>query len=154
MSCKNATREQVLSALYQAQCADILQRSPHGLDTIIGEDDFYLSGGEQQRICIARAIFKDAPFILLDEATAYLDDENTELVENALRNLLAGKTVIRITHKLTTLRPSDFIMVLEKGVMIQSGIHKNLCVTEGVYREIWKEQCQSLEWKIKGGTSL
>jgi ATP-binding cassette subfamily B protein len=151
MSCKNATKEQVLSALHQAQCADIPQRSPRGLDTIIGEDGFYLSGGEQQCICIARAIFKDAPFVLLDEATAYLDDYNTELVENALRNLLAGKTVIRITHKLTKLRPDDFVMMVDKGFVIQSGIHKNLCITEGAYREIWKEQCQALEWKIEGG---
>ena len=117
----NATHEEVLAALISAQCKDILEKLPQGMDTVIGTEGTYLSGGEQQRIALARAILKDAPIVVLDEATAFADPENEALIQKGFTKLMKGRTVIMIAHRLSTVRNADVIIVLDHGQIIERG---------------------------------
>lgn len=149
----NATREEIAFALKQAQCDDILEKMPDGMDTVIGTKGIYLSGGEMQRIALARAILKDAPVILLDEATAFADAENEFLIQKALDSLLKGKTVLMIAHRLQTIINADQILVLQKGKIVEQGTHDKLLSQKGIYARMYQEYESSVSWKIGGGKS-
>lgn len=144
-----ASREEVLEALQKAQCGDILAKLPDGIDTIIGPEGTYLSGGEQQRVALARAILKDAPIILLDEATAFADPENEILIEKAIEELTRGRTVIMIAHRLSTVMSADKIIVLDDGKVAEEGVHEVLVSSKGLYSRMWSDYNQSIQWKIK-----
>ena len=143
-----ATREEVLNALHAAQCDDILNKLPHGIDTLIGSEGTYLSGGEQQRVALARAILKDAPIIVLDEATAFADPENEVLIQKALKTLTEGRTVIMIAHRLSTVVGADRIVVLDNGRIVEEGAHEELSRGGGLYERMWKEYNQAVKWRI------
>ena len=147
----DASKEQVRNALVAAQCQDILEKLPDGLDTIIGTEGTYLSGGEQQRIALARAILKDAPIVVLDEATAFADPENEVLIQKAFAALTKGRTVIMIAHRLSTVVDADKIIVLDKGRIAEQGSHKELISKEGLYARMWKDYNQAVKWKISSG---
>ena len=144
-----AGREAVLDALHRAQCDDILAKLPDGADTVIGSKGTYLSGGEQQRIAIARMILKDAPVIVLDEATAFADPENEALVQKSFEELAKGKTVLLIAHRLTTVRNADSILVLKDGQLVESGAHEELMARHGLYEEMWNEYQSAVQWKVE-----
>lgn len=144
----NATRDQVLSALMAAQCGDILNKLPQGMDTLIGSEGTYLSGGEQQRIALARAILKDAPIVVLDEATAFADPENEVLIQKAFTELTRGRTVIMIAHRLSTVMGADKILVLDKGHIVEQGTHQELTAAGGLYSRMWADYNQAVQWKI------
>ena len=146
-----ATRQQVLAAAEAAQCGDILAKLPEGLDTVIGTEGVYLSGGEAQRIALARAILKDAPIVVLDEATAFADPENEALIQKALVRLTAGKTVIMIAHRLSTVVGADRIIVLDEGRAVEQGAHAELLAKGGLYAKMWADYNQSVQWKIQSG---
>lgn len=146
----DVSREEVMRALDAAQCADILAKLPSGIDTLIGPEGTYLSGGEQQRIALARAILKDAPIIVLDEATAFADPENEELIQKALRSLTKERTVIMIAHRLSTVVGADNIIVLDKGHIVSSGTHEELVKAGGLYTAMWEDYNKSVLWKISG----
>ena len=148
-----ATREEVLRALHLAQCDDILEKLPNGADTVIGTKGVYLSGGEMQRITLARAILKDAPVVLLDEATAFADAENEHLIQKALDELLRGKTVLMIAHRLSTVIHANQICVLEHGKIVERGTHQELLKASGIYAHMFDEYQSSISWKI-GGTAV
>ena len=145
-----ATREEILRALSLAQCEDILAKFPEGADTVIGTKGVYLSGGEMQRIALARAILKDAPVVLLDEATAFADSENEYLIQKALDELLRGKTVLMIAHRLSTVVHAHQICVFKQGEIIERGTHQELLDEEGVYAKMFEEYQNSISWKIGG----
>ena len=147
----SATREEVLAALHNAQCDDILNKFPHGVDTVIGSKGVYLSGGEQQRIAIARVMLKNAPVLVLDEATAFADPENEAAVQRAFERLAEGRTVIMIAHRLTTVQNADNIYVLKDGRVAESGTHAQLMEQKGIYSDMYKEYQTSISWKV-GGT--
>ena len=146
-----ATRQQVLAAAEAAQCGDILAKLPQGLDTVVGIEGVYLSGGEAQRIALARAILKDAPIVVLDEATAFADPENEALIQKALVRLTAGKTVIMIAHRLSTVVGADRIIVLDEGRAVEQGAHAELLAKGGLYAKMWADYNQSVQWKIQSG---
>ena len=133
-----ATREKVIAAAKAAQCHDFIERLPQGYDTRIGDTGVYLSGGEAQRICVARAILKNAPILVLDEATAFADPENEYKMQMALQSLIKGKTVIVIAHRLSSVVSAGRIIVMKEGRMAQCGKHEVLSVTEGVYKNMWE----------------
>ena len=143
-----ASREEVLNALHAAQCDDILSKLPKGIDTLIGSEGTYLSGGEQQRVALARAILKDAPIIVLDEATAFADPENEALIQKALKTLTEGRTVIMIAHRLSTVVGADRIVVLDNGKIVEEGTHDALSSGGGLYERMWKEYNQAVQWRI------
>ena len=143
---RNATKEQVLAAAKAAQCDSFIEKLPHGYDTEIGENGYTLSGGERQRLSIARALLKDAPIILLDEATAALDPENETLIQHAIGTLIKGKTVIVIAHRLRTVENADKIIVLNKGMISETGTHSELMEKNGIYREMYRLQRESEQW--------
>ena len=147
-----ATREQVLAALTAAQCGDILEKLPDGIDTQIGAEGTYLSGGEQQRIALARAILKDAPIIVLDEATAFADPENEVLIQKAFAALTRGRTVIMIAHRLSTVVGADKILVLEAGCIAEQGTHAALTAAGGLYARMWADYNRAVQWKITSET--
>ena len=143
---RNATKEQVLAAAKAAQCDSFIERLPQGYDTEIGENGYTLSGGERQRLSIARALLKDAPIILFDEATAALDPENETLIQHAIGTLIKGKTVIVIAHRLRTVETADKIIVLNKGIIAETGTHSELMEKNGIYRQMYRLQRESELW--------
>ena len=144
----DASREEVLSAAHAAQCDDILEKLPQGLDTVVGARGVYLSGGEQQRIALARAILKDAPIVVLDEATAFADPENEHQIQKAFEALIRNKTVLMIAHRLSTVQDADHIIVLSGGKIAEQGSHESLLAQHGVYAAMWEDYQQSARWKV------
>jgi ATP-binding cassette subfamily B protein len=146
----DATREEVLEALHKAQCDDILAKLPDGIDTVIGTQGTYLSGGEQQRVAIARVMLKGTPIVILDEATAFADPDNEARVQQAFTEMAAGgKTIIMIAHRLSSVTGADRIFVLEEGRVTESGSHKDLLEKGGKYAAMWKQYVESVKWNIK-----
>ena len=149
-----ATDEEVLAALRAAQCMDIIEKFPEGLHTVVGSKGVYLSGGEQQRIAIARAMLKDAPILILDEATAFADPDNEARVQAAFAELSKGKTVIMIAHRLSTVANADCIYVVQDGQIAESGTKDELCAKDGLFARMWRDYQSSVEWKVaKEGAS-
>lgn len=144
----NATREEVLQAAHMAQCDDILEKFPQGIDTVVGSKGVYLSGGETQRITIARAILKNAPIIVLDEATAYADPENEQQIQQAFEGLTKGKTVIMIAHRLSTIQDADQILVMKQGKLVEQGTHTSLVKQNGEYARMWENYTKTTQWHI------
>ena len=148
LSRPDATEQEVMIALEKAQCTDIIEKLPDGINTVIGAKGVYLSGGEQQRIAIARAILKDAPIVVLDEATAFADPENEYLVQNSFKELSKNKTVIMIAHRLSTIQGCDNIIVLDNGKISEQGVHDELLKKDGIYNKMWKDYQSSVSWKV------
>lgn len=151
MAKAGADADEVSRALSLAQCDDILAKLPEGEQVVIGAAGTQLSGGEQQRIVLARAILKDAPIVLLDEATAFADAENERLIQQALTQLLRGKTVLMIAHRLSTVVNADLICVVDGGHIIERGTHEDLLAADGAYARMYREYETSVSWKIGGG---
>lgn len=147
----DATDEEVLEALKNAQCLDIIEKLPHGVNTVIGSKGTYVSGGEMQRLSIARAFLKNAPILILDEATAFADPDNERLVQQAFENLSRDKTVIMIAHRLSTVTNADQIYVLKDGKIAESGTHEGLLKTDGIYSHMWSEYNKSVNWQVQRG---
>ena len=145
---QEATRDEVLSAAHAAQCDDILQKLPQGLDTVVGTKGIYLSGGEQQRIALARAILKNAPIVVLDEATAFADPENEHQIQKAFEALTKNKTVLMIAHRLSAVQNADSIIVLSDGKVVEQGSHESLLALHGVYAAMWEDYQRSAQWKV------
>ena len=145
-----ASELEVLNALHKAQCDDIIAKLPDGINTVIGTKGVYLSGGEQQRIAIARVMLKNAPIIILDEATAFADPENEALVQKAFAELSKDKTVIMIAHRLTTVKNADKIFVLKDGQIEDTGTHDELVKNGSLYAKMWKDYQTSISWKVGG----
>lgn len=156
MAKPSATREEIAHALETAQCLDIIEKLPNGMDTMIGTKGVYLSGGEQQRIAIARAVLKNAPILILDEATAFADPDNEVLIQQALSALSKGelksnspgKTVIMIAHRLSSITDADCIYVLQDGKIAESGTHSKLIERNGIFTRMWKNYSEAAEWRI------
>lgn len=148
MGKKDATREEVLQALKDAQCEDIIAKMPNGIDTVIGSKGTYVSGGEAQRLSIARAMLKAAPILILDEATAFADPDNEAKVQAAFSRLSEGKTVIMIAHRLSSVVDADRICVLKDGEIREMGTHKDLIANGGIYAHMWEAYNQSVCWKV------
>jgi len=148
LSRPDASRQEVERALHEAQCDDIIAKLPQGIDTVIGTKGVYLSGGEQQRIAIARVMLKNAPILILDEATAFADPENEVLVQRAFEKLSQGKTVIMIAHRLTTIKSADHIFVLREGHVEETGTHDSLVAQGGLYAKMWQDYQTSVSWKV------
>lgn len=151
MSRPEASDEEVIQALKDAQCQDIIDKFPEGVNTIIGSKGVYVSGGESQRLSIARAFLKNAPILILDEATAFADPDNEVLVQKAFEKLSKNKTVIMIAHRLSTITDADCIYVLKDGHVVESGNHEALLETKGVYEHMWHQYNQSVKWKVQKG---
>ena len=146
----DASREEVLEALHKAQCDDILAKLPEGIDTVIGTQGTYLSGGEQQRVAIARVMMKGTPIVILDEATAFADPDNEARVQQAFTEMAAdGKTIIMIAHRLSSVTGADRIYVLDEGRVTESGSHQDLLAKDGKYAAMWKQYVESVKWNIK-----
>lgn len=151
MSRPEASDEEVIQALKDAQCQDIIDKFPDGIHTVIGSKGVYVSGGESQRLSIARAFLKNAPILILDEATAFADPDNEVLVQKAFEKLAKDKTVVMIAHRLSTITNADCIYVLENGRIVESGKHEELLETKGVYEHMWYQYNQSVKWKVQKG---
>ncbi len=145
---RSATDEQVIAAAKAAQCHEFIEKLPGKYHTVIGTRGVHLSGGEQQRIAIARAIVKDSPIIVLDEATAFSDPENEYLIQRAFERLMHGKTVIMIAHRLSTVRGANKIIVMDKGRLIEQGTHDELITRGGKYHDMWNTYTRTLDWKM------
>lgn len=143
-----ATEAEVLAALKDAQCMDIVEKFPAGIHTVIGTKGVYLSGGEQQRIAIARAMLKNAPILILDEATAFADPDNEARVQAAFAQLAKGKTVLMIAHRLSTVANADCIYVVQDGQIVESGTKDALCAQNGLFARMWQEYQASVQWKV------
>lgn len=137
-----------MAALRAAQCMDIIEKFPQGVNTVIGSDGIYLSGGEMQRIAIARAMLKNAPVLILDEATAFADPDNEVKVQQALGELARGKTVIMIAHRLSTVANADRIFVLRDGKVIEDGRFDELKAQNGLFADMWSDYQKSVQWKV------
>ena len=144
----DATDEEVLEALKNAQCSDIIEKLPQGVNTVIGSKGTYVSGGEMQRLSIARAFLKNAPVLILDEATAFADPDNEKLVQLAFEKLSKNKTVIMIAHRLSTITNADCIYVLKDGKIAESGTHTSLLAENGIYTHMWTEYNKSVNWQV------
>ena len=145
---RDANREEALHAAHLAQCDDILANFPDGIDAVVGSKGVYLSGGEVQRIAIARAILKDAPIIVLDEATAFADPENEVQIQKALTELTEGKTVIMIAHRLSAIQGVDQILVMKDGELAEQGNHTALLEKDGIYAHMWKDYIKATKWHV------
>ena len=143
-----ATEAEVLAALKAAQCMDIVEKFPEGIHTVIGTKGVYLSGGEQQRIAIARAMLKNAPILILDEATAFADPDNEAKVQAAFARLAKGKTVLMIAHRLSTVANADCIYVVQDGQIVESGTKDELCAQNGLFARMWQDYQASVQWKV------
>ena len=143
-----ATEAEVLAALKAAQCMDIVEKFPEGIHTVIGTKGVYLSGGEQQRIAIARAMLKNAPILILDEATAFADPDNEAKVQAAFAQLAKGKTVLMIAHRLSTVANADCIYVVQDGQIVESGTKDELCAQNGLFARMWQDYQASVQWKV------
>ena len=143
-----ATEAEVLAALKAAQCMDIVEKFPAGIHTVIGTKGVYLSGGEQQRVAIARAMLKNAPILILDEATAFADPDNEAKVQAAFAQLAKGKTVLMIAHRLSTVANADCIYVVQDGQIVESGTKDELCAQNGLFARMWQEYQASVQWKV------
>ncbi len=150
----DATRGDVQAALAAAQCGDIIEKLPDGMDTVIGTEGTYLSGGEQQRVALARAILKDAPIVVLDEATAFADPENEALIQKAFAALTKDRTVIMIAHRLSTVTGADKIIVLDAGHVAEEGTHEQLAAAGGLYARMWEDYNRAVQWKISAGEEV
>jgi ATP-binding cassette subfamily B protein len=148
MGNKTASFEQVQRAARSAQCHEFIEKLEHGYQTLVGEGGTYLSGGEQQRIALARAILKDAPIVLLDEATAYADPENEGKILESFSHLIKGKTVIVVAHRLSTITNADQILYIDKGKIAEEGTHEELLALNKQYARMWQTYSQSREWII------
>ena len=148
MGKKDATREEVMEALKNAQCEDIIEKLPNGIDTVIGTKGTYVSGGEAQRLSIARAMLKNAPILILDEATAFADPDNETKVQQAFSELSKGKTVIMIAHRLSSVVDADKSYVLKDGKIVESGTHEEMLKENGLYAHMWEEYNKSVKWKV------
>ena len=148
MAKPDASREEILKALHDAQCDDILEKLPQGVDTVVGAKGVYLSGGEQQRISIARVMLKNAPILILDEATAFADPDNEAKVQAAFSVLAKGKTVLMIAHRLSTVTGADRIVVIKDGKIEDTGTHDQLKDKDGLYAEMWKQYNKAAKWKV------
>jgi len=146
---QNASDEDVMNALKQAQCEDIIAMLPEGVHTQIGKEGTYVSGGEAQRLTIARAFLKNAPILLMDEATAFADPDNELLIQKSLSHLSKGKTTVMIAHRLSTIQNVDCIYVLDQGKIVESGTHQELLALKGVYTKMWNDYCHSIDWKLQ-----
>ena len=144
----SATREQVIEAARAAQCHDFIESLPDGYHTRIGDKGVYLSGGESQRVCVARAILKNAPILVLDEATAFADPENEYKMQQAIQQLIKNKTVIIIAHRLSSIISAEQILVLKEGKLVQSGRHEVLSKTDGVYKRMWDAYTSAFRWQL------
>ena len=144
----DATEEEVLAALKTAQCMDITEKFPEGIHTVIGSKGVYLSGGEQQRIAIARAVLKNAPVLILDEATAFADPDNEAKVQAAFARLAKGKTVLMIAHRLSTVANADCIYVVQDGRITETGTKDELCAQNGLFARMWQDYQASVQWKV------
>ncbi len=148
MAKPDASRDEILKALHDAQCDDILEKLPKGVDTVVGAKGVYLSGGEQQRISIARVMLKNAPILILDEATAFADPDNEANVQAAFSVLAKGKTVLMIAHRLSTVTGTDRIVVIKDGKIEDTGTHDQLKDKDGLYAEMWKQYNKAAKWKV------
>ena len=144
----DAGKAEVMEALKNAQCMDIIEKLPMGMETVIGAKGVYLSGGEQQRIAIARAMLKNAPVIIMDEATAFADPDNEMKVQEAFSRLAVGKTVIMIAHRLTTVAGADRIFVIKDGSIAESGSCSELMKKNGLFKEMWDDYGSSVNWRV------
>ena len=144
-----AAEADVLAALKAAQCMDIIEKLPAGIHTVIGTKGVYLSGGEQQRIAIARAMLKNAPILILDEATAFADPDNEARVQAAFAQLAKGKTVIMIAHRLSTVAGADRIYVVKDGQIAESGSSRELMERGGLFARMWQNYQTSIQWKVQ-----
>ncbi|MDR1271772.1 MAG: ATP-binding cassette domain-containing protein, partial [Clostridiales Family XIII bacterium] len=145
---ENASREQAIAAAKAAQCHEFATNLPQGYDTVIGAGGVHLSGGERQRIVIARAILKNAPILVLDEATAFADPENEQKIQRALSELMRDRTVIIIAHRLSTVRGADKILVVDKGKVLEEGTHDALVSANGRYSRMWEQYTGAMDWTL------
>lgn len=144
----SAGREEVIAAAKAAQCHEFIESLPQGYETRIGDEGVYLSGGESQRVCVARAILKNAPILVLDEATAFADPENEYKMQQALQHLIQNKTVIIIAHRLSSIISAQQIIVLNEGKLVQHGKHEILSKTEGLYKNMWDAYTDAFRWEL------
>ncbi|MDR1324249.1 MAG: ABC transporter ATP-binding protein/permease, partial [Candidatus Margulisbacteria bacterium] len=145
---KNASRAEVLAAAKAAQCHEFIQKLPRGYDTVIGAKNIHLSGGEKQRLALARAVLKDAPILVLDEATAFADPENEHKIQLALEKLMRNKTVIIIAHRLSTVRGADKVVTLDRGKIVEEGTPEKLAAARGLYSRMWAQYTSALNWTL------
>ena len=148
MGNQNATDEQVIAAAKAAQCHDFIMKLPNGYQTVIGTRGVHLSGGERQRVAIARAIVKDAPIVVLDEATAFADPENEHLIQKAFERLMKNKTVVMIAHRLSTICSANNILVVDGGRVIEQGTHDELLQKGGKYHAMWSTYTETASWNM------